>query len=628
MERRAGDIDFEGLTAGRSYHPSPAAWEDEVLYFLMLDRFSDGQETGYRDNAGNLVTTGATPLFQPGDRGNATATAADRQQWEEAGNRFVGGTLRGLESKVGYLQRLGVTAIWVSPVFKQLPSQESYHGYGIQNFLDVDPRFGTRDDLVALVQTAHRHGIRVVLDVILNHSGDVFAYRQDSLRCDIRNDQGHVVGREACWQADGTLYPVQGYRDGSGAPSLPFGPLDPASFPDAGIWPAELQPAATFTRRGKIRNWDFEPEFREGDFESLKDIQQGAGPVDDYRPSDAFRALCRSFQFWIALADVDGFRVDTVKHMDDGATRLFTSVIHEFAQSLGKENFYLIGEITGGRRRAFTTLEITGMNAALGIDDVQDKIEYLVKGFRDPADYFALFRNSELVQKESHVWFRNKVVTTFDDHDQVRKGQQKSRFAHDEAPGHRGADRSIAVLALLATTMGIPCVYYGTEQQFDGHGDSDRYLREAMFGGGFGPFESRHRHCFDESHPVYRALQAILRLRRNHLVLRRGRQYLRQISGNGQDFGVPVMLGGVIRSVVAWSRIFSDREMLLAINTDAGSPRTAWVTIDDGLHAAGSLVTCLHSTDPAQIGGSLTVESRNGKSVLITVPPAGFVAFA
>jgi glycosidase len=628
MEQRIADIDFDTLTAGRTYFPSPAAWEDEVLYFLMLDRFSDGRENEYRGNDGALILTGTTPRFQPSDRGNATSTEDDRRRWTEAGNRFAGGTLRGLESKIGYLQRLGITAIWISPVFKQVPSQETFHGYGIQNFLDVDPRFGTREDLVSVVRTAHEHGIRIILDVILNHAGDVFDYDGQHLRCEVFDNDGHVIRREACWQADGTIYAAKGYRDASGAATLPFGPVDPAHFPDAAIWPAELQAADTFTRKGKIRNWDHEPEFREGDFETLKDIRQGTGPVDDYRPSPAFLALCKAFEFWIALTDVDGFRVDTVKHMDDGASRLFTSVIHEFAQSVGKENFYLIGEITGGRQRAFDTLEITGMDAALGIDDVQDKIEYLVKGFRNPADYFGLFRNSELVQKDSHVWFRNKVVTTFDDHDQVRKGSNKSRFAHDEGPGQRNAERSLAVLALLATTMGIPCVYYGTEQRFDGHGGNDRFIREAMFGGEFGAFESRGRHFFDESGVVYQELMKILRLRRENLVIRRGRQFLRPISGDGVNFGLPVMIGDAIRSIVPWSRIFADREVLLAINTDVEGSRTAWVTIDNGLHATGTSLKCLYSTDPGQIGTTIDIEARNGKAVLMPVPAAGFVAYA
>jgi glycosidase len=611
MGMRIFDIDFTALVSGRTYFPSPAAWEDEVLYFLMLDRFSDGNEHGYRDNAGATVTTGTTPLFQPADRGNATLTPADRAKWSEAGGKFVGGTLKGLESKIGYLQRLGITAIWVSPIFKQVPASESYHGYGIQSFLDVDKHFGSREDLCDLVRTAHAHGIRVILDVILNHTGDVFAY-----------DRGAVS-----W--NGSVYDVTGYRDASGAPNLPFTTQPAGTSLDAAIWPAELQPPETFTRKGKIEHWDDDPEFREGDFESLKDIHQGAGPVDDYQPSAAFRALCRVFEFWIALADVDGFRIDTVKHMDDGASRLFASAIHEFAQGLGKENFYLIGEITGGRQRAFDTLEITGLDAALGIDDVQDKIEYLLKGFREPSAYFDLFRNSLQVRKDSHAWFRNKVVTTFDDHDQVRKNGSKSRFAHAEAPNQLGCERgSLTALGFLATTMGIPCIYYGTEQQFDGHGGNDRYIREAMFGGPFGPFESRGRHCFDESHPVYVELAKLLAVRRQNLVLRRGRQFLRPISGDGVSFGLPSGFGGILRSVVPWSRIFDDREVLLAINTDFASAQTAWATIDDRLHRAGETLTCLYSSQPAQIGTTVLVAAKNGKSVQLTVPPAGFVIYA
>ena len=75
----------------------------------MLDRFSDGQENGYRDNDGNLVLSGTTPPFSDGDEGNAVASNVDADNWNNAGTRFVGGTLKGLESKIGYLQRLGVT---------------------------------------------------------------------------------------------------------------------------------------------------------------------------------------------------------------------------------------------------------------------------------------------------------------------------------------------------------------------------------------------------------------------------------------------------------------------------------------------------------------------------------------
>jgi hypothetical protein len=219
------------------------------------------------------------------------------------------------------------------------------------------------------------------------------------------------------------------------------------------------------------------------------------------------------------------------------------------------------------------------------------------------------------------------VVTTFDDHDQVRKGKHKARFSYDETPGQQNWRVMLNVLALNVTTMGIPCIYYGSEQYFNGHGDNDRYLREAMFGGEFGAFENKGRHFFNEAGTVFQELAKILRIRQNNIVIRRGRQYLRPISGDGENFGLPRMIGGQIRSVVPWSRIFNNQEVLLAINTDYVQPKTAWVTIDNDLHDAGDTLNCIYSTDAGQIGSTVTIESRNGKAVLLTVPAAGFVIF-
>lgn len=143
IEKRWSELNFATLT-NRDFFPSPAAWEDQVLYFLMLDRFSDGKERGYRDNEGNIVASGTTPMFKNEDPAMRQKLREERSRWFEAGEKFAGGTLKGLASKMGYLKRLGVTAIWVSPIFKQVAFQDSDHGYGIQNFLDVDPHFRMR----------------------------------------------------------------------------------------------------------------------------------------------------------------------------------------------------------------------------------------------------------------------------------------------------------------------------------------------------------------------------------------------------------------------------------------------------------------------------------------------------
>jgi len=112
------------------------------------------------------------------------------------------------------------------------------------------------------------------------------------------------------------------------------------------------------------------------------------------------------------------------------------------------------------------------------------------------------------------------------------------------------------------------------------------------------------------------------------LPLRRRRQFLRQISANGRDFGFPQRIGdGKIRSIVSWSRIFDEEELLCAINTDPDNETSAFVTIDNDLHSAGSDLTCIYSTKAIEIGKKLPVEMKNGKAVLLTVPAAGFVVY-
>lgn len=572
VERSLAEIHLADLTAGKNYFPSPAAWDDEVLYFLMLDRFSDGKEHGgFSDVNGKPVPEDkdrTTPLF----RIEADANNAEWQRWFEAGRGWCGGTIAGLKDKLGYLKRLGVTAIWVSPVFRQVTGSDSYHGYGIQNFLDVDPRFGTREELREFVAAAHECGIRVILDIILNHAGDVFSYHDN----------------QPYFYHEGWQWPVKGYRLNQGdSGSIPFsivsGDGHPEIWPDGAIWPVEFQSETTWTMKGEIRNWDAFPEFLEGDFCSLKEIQLGHGLQDPalswdlelrikaFRPSVALDHLIKVYRFWMAYADIDGFRLDTVKHMEPGAVRYFASGIHEFAQTLGKENFPIIGEITGGRSYAMQILDVTGLDAALGIGDSPESWKLLK-----------------------------------------------------------------AALGLNLATEGISCIYYGTEQAFNGadprsddNSWGDVFLRECMFGGPFGSLQSKGRHFFNEEHEVYRFVGRLAEFRKGEIALRRGRQYLRKVSatGNEGEFFYPQPVNGALRWVVAWSRIIAETECLCAINTSLEKELTVWAVVDHQLNPPGKRMKCVFSSSPDQESAETEVMPVSGSSVLITVPPGGFVIY-
>jgi glycosidase len=620
------ELDFASLTR-RTFTPSPAAWEDQVLYFLLVDRFSDGQERdGHRDNESRPVRAGVTPLYRPDD-----SSSIDYDTWLRAGGGWQGGTLKGLRSKLGYLRRLGITALWISPVFRQVAFEPTYHGYGIQNFLDIDPHFGTRGEFRELVQAAHEQGIYVILDIIAHHTGNVFTYAPD--RYPMRDQASGRFSNDPRW--DGKHYAVQGFNDRDGRPTLPFDSSNPAglgaAWPDGAIWPREFQRPDLFLRKGHITNWDYHPEYAEGDMWDLKTLDIWAQWAGQHRQaSSALACLGLAYCFWIAYADLDGFRIDAAKHMGAEALRAFCDVIREFAQSIGKERFLLVGEVSGGREHAWEVVEKTGLDAALGIEDVPGKLERMVTGHADPADYFSLFRNWVLDEPAGHTWYRNQVVTLVDDHDQVRKGGGKSRFCGDS----RFRDLAFTAMGVQLTTMGIPCIYYGAEQGFDSGGRpnaSDLVLRENMFGGRFGGLCTQGRHFFDDDGDLYRALAALIDIRKKLLPLRRGRQVLHQISGDGVDFGVPHRLGDRMRSLVSWSRLFIDQEVLVAFNTDEDRPVTAYSTVAPTFRVEGDRFQQIFWYAPKPESPpppSLTVERKGALlAVRMTLPPAGFVIY-
>lgn len=587
------DINKDALIQGRTYTPSPDSWENEVLYFLVADRFSNGQEQCLYNRAE--------------DYENALATPQGRTAWDKSGSGWVGGTLNGICSKLDYLKNLGITAVWVSPIFRQVSFCATYHGYGIQNFLAVDPHFGTESDLRRLVDEAHRRGMYIILDVILNHTGNVFTYKD--------GDPPY----------SSAVKDVAGFNDAAGIPSIPPEGFDAAALGEGdGIRPIELMRLETFSRKGHIEHWDSSPDFIDGDFFSLKNVFTGtgnAGDAGDFQPSQALTIITECYKYWIAAADIDGFRLDTVKHVQPGATRYFAREIHEFAAALGKTNFYIIGEITGGFEFALDMKRRTGIDAALGINRIPDALENTAKGWHEPDSFFNLFKNEDIAGEEENRWYKDSVVTMFDDHDMVTQQEFKSRFCADTMT----APLVVNALMLNLMSPGIPCIYYGTEQQFDGAGGDDKYIREGMFECSFGAFRTTGRHFFNTENAVYTELARLTAVRKKYTTLRQGRTYVRMVSYEGSAFEVPHKIGNNRHSgVIAWSRILSDEEMLMVINCDLEHERHVAVAIDSTLNTQGAAYNCVYRTGTAEPQDCATVDIRERVAFIkITVPAAG-----
>ncbi len=612
------------LTPRGRIHPSPATWRDQVLYFLLPDRFSDGKE-------------GDRTLYSPQAQNSKCDAPAD---WAASGKIFQGGTLNGIRSKLDYLQTLGVTTLWIGPIWRQRrDSQTSYHGYGIQNFLDVDPRFGTRQDLRDLVDAAHDRGMYVLLDIIYNHSGNNFFYEQGG------------EPKETLDYRAGEPYPVYGWRSKTGEP-LPSKPQDI----DDGVWPREFQNLDWYTRAGKIINWDVEVwedpmhpsvEFRRGDFFELKDI--------DLTQEDALNALIQVYQYWIALSDCDGFRIDTVKHLPWEASRNFCGGISEFAESIGKENFLLLGEVTGGAQIARSYIEIFGRNldAVLDIGEPTLRLANFVKGQIPAKEFFAQFGGHD--ELGNHRQLGRYHVSILDDHDMVGR-PRKARFAADN-PIDTLPQQAAHAVGVMLMTLGIPCIYYGTEQGFDGSDRlsvqqaaddeyyEDRYVRESMFGGTaygdrvpFGAFQTSGYHFFNPNHPTYRHIAALAQIRNADdavgLALRRGRQYLRTIRTDADGAFRDSEAG----AIAAWSRLLFRQEVLVVFNTHATEARQADVMVDFTMTPPGSRLTYRYRSDALEAGApgqanaqpdGVTVQEVDGTAfVSVALPAAGMAILA
>lgn len=594
--------------------PSPIDWRNEIFYFILPDRFSNGLETDLK----LYNRYPSTPMHYQ---------TTDKKRWMEEGKKFQGGTLKGIESKLDYLKGLGITTLWIAPPWKQRVKMDTYHGYGIQNFLEIDRRFGTRQDLRDLVDAAHKKGMHIVLDIIYNHTGDNWLYPDESGNpvFGVKSPYIDPPGRHnfLCWRDknDDPLYQA------------------PAHIDD-GVWPEEFQNSEWYTRAGHISRWDPESwedhedddcPWRRGDFYSLKDL--------NLNKPEVLEAIIKVYCYWIALSDCDGFRIDTVKHVPLEASRKFCGAIREYAESIGKNSFLLLGEVTGGSKMVESYLDISGKNidAFLDIGDPAKEMAGVIKFGWAPHSYFDFF--TDIKDLGSHRLVGKYHVSILDDHDKV--GLNKARFAKPKHLVNQSMQIAQAI-CIQMTSLGIPCIYYGTEQEFDGnegmHDDSlipdqthmDRYIRESMFESKFGAFETEGCHFFDKSNPTYKRIADLATLRKRNdrigQTLRFGRLYQRSISyDNGLTFDES-RSGGAI---VAWSRIHFNNEVLIVMNVDPNESHKGLITIDCNLNINSNPSWLFYNGSsthiyPDAMPGNLVVHNISGRSIVeLELPPSG-----
>ena len=489
-----------------------------------------------------------TDRFEDGDPSNNTL---DANHNPSAGARGHGGDFRGLQRRLGYLRGLGVTAVWVSPVPKNADGE--YHGYAASDFTTTARHWGTLAEMQAFVADAKSTGIRTILDVVTNHGGNLI--------------------RDNSYLAPPAQYTLQ-YRDPLRQHAPPFAALS--------NWHAH----------GSIGNFS-DPEQIVGELFGLDDLRTEDPAIRQH--------LADIYTTWIALLDLDGFRIDTVKHVELGFWQTWTPAVRANAAAMGKHNFFMFGEVWDGNDFFLGKYTGTKAGGAYALDSVLDYPLYYQTNWvfaQAGGGAQAIMDHYANLPAAYDPAAQTRLVTFLDNHDNPRF--LSSSFAADR----RG--RLHAALVFQLTSLGVPCIYYGTEQYFNG--GSDPNCREDMFDGQweFGPSLGNN---FDQTAPGYRLVRQLNQLRRDHPALRRGALTAREVRTSPGIF--------------AYSRILAGSEVLVAVNTsDTTQTSAAWPT---GFAAGTVLVDALNPSVTATVGTGGVISagrsiSGNGFHVFV---PAG-----
>ncbi|MFI1026913.1 pullulanase-type alpha-1,6-glucosidase [Streptomyces sp. NPDC020951] len=485
---------------------APARHDDtrEQFYFVMPDRFANGSTANDRGGlTGSRLSTG----YDPTDKGF-----------------YQGGDLKGLTQRLDYIKGLGTTSIWMAPIFKNQPVQGTgsnasagYHGYWITDFTQVDPHFGSNKDLETLISKAHAKGMKVFFDVITNHTADVVDYEEKSY--------GYLSkGAFPYLTKDGEPFDDADYADGTKA----FPSVDADSFPRT--------PTVTAAKTNvKVPSWLNDPTMyhnrgdstfagensEQGDFSGLDDLWTE-------RP-EVVSGMEKIYRRWVRDFRIDGFRIDTVKHVDMEFWTQWATALDAYAAKQGRDDFFMFGEVysadtsitspyvTQGRLDA--TLDFPFQEAARQYASQGGSAQTLSRVFGDDYKYTTDKANAY------------EQVTFLGNHDMGRIGY----FLNQDNPKATDAEllkKDKLANELMFLSRGNPVVYYGDEQGFTGSG-GDKDARQTMFASRtadyldddeIGTDRTHASDAYDTDAPLYRQIAALAELRRANPALTDGVQ--------------------------------------------------------------------------------------------------------
>jgi glycosidase len=473
-------------------------WRDEVIYQLIVDRFADGDiNNDYNVQKGELA-------------------------------RYQGGDWLGIQQHLDYLLALGVTTLWISPVVRNVETDaniDAYHGYWAQDFTQTNPHFGDLPALRSMIAAAHDAGLKVVLDIVVNHVGQVFFYDMNhngvpdvyvgGSGCD-PNSPATSYGKgpdgtclspvtqisefDPDWDPNG----VQGYSSLGNSGRAPIVFIDDPTINRIPPQPGILGTVGAYHGMGHILDFTNDVEVRLGDFTGgLKDV---ATELPEVRAT-----MVDVYSRWVELADFDGFRIDTVKHVEHEFWQTFSQAVHQRLAQEGKNRFMLFGEVFDGDDAKCGSYTVPGE-----LDSVVDFPQYYTV-------FSGVFAQASNPSQQAGT---NQIQTLWDDRVNVYGTQPQANGIgvapakslvnfidnHDVARFLYSSNGDVAALrnalTLLYTEEGIPDLYYGTEQEFSGGNDPSN--REILWNANYATTGDTFQHIAKLAR-IRKAYQALTR---------------------------------------------------------------------------------------------------------------------
>ena len=493
--------------------PAPIAerqLEDEIIYFVLPDRFANGDPANDR---GGLKGGPLQHGFDPAHKGF-----------------YHGGDLKGLTAKLDYIEGMGVTAIWFAPIFKNKPVQgrpgeesAGYHGYWVTDFTSVDPHFGTNAEFKAFVEAAHARGMKVYMDIIINHTADVIDYAEGEATGYRYRSKGEYPFSRRDGKAVNDGFTGDDNPDPANwakltDPAFAYTPVVSEAEKNVKV-PAWLNDVTLYHNRGNS-HWIGESSVY-GDFAGLDDLA-----TEHPRVVEGMIAI---FGHWIDDYGIDGYRIDTAKHVNPEFWRAFTPAILARAKAKGIDHFHIFGEIAYEEPTATLAAQVMAESQLpYALDMGFAKAAQMVASGKSPSRLMAEFLQQDAIYPGGAKTALG-LPTFLGNHD-------FGRFSMFVAQMSGNADEKALLArvklghAMMFLLRGVPTIYYGDEQGFISDGN-DQLAREDMFPSKvdfyndnnlIGSDATTAEDNFDTSHPLYRLIADLAQARTASPALRRG----------------------------------------------------------------------------------------------------------